>query len=270
VFNASKQQQENQVDTNIKLHLGQYRKYLLEKQNLIIVSGKFPEVKISKDLYEQRYNIKPLPENSELILNRIMGACALVASTLAEKESFGWSITLKDSPLGFFCAVEPEGMICGKADSATAEKNAIYVQRQKKDGPLTQSHYTPDTKDPVQAVAQYFKYSDQLKTRIELDDDCSGILVQAMPGGNIDMVTDMNKQHFLTEMRNTINAGKVKPLQEFLIFYECRCNDEMILNMITALPDKERQKLWENQKSLTIECPRCRREYILQRRDLLN
>ena len=66
-------------------------------------------------------------------------------------------------------------------------------------------------------------------------------------------------------LRRMVEGGLLKPVHEVVLFYECRCDDEMILEMITSLPTGQREELWGSETSLTIECPRCGREYTIQR-----
>ncbi|MBN2802425.1 MAG: Hsp33 family molecular chaperone HslO [Deltaproteobacteria bacterium] len=257
------------MDENITLHLGHYRKYLIESSNLIIVTGEFSKVDYSRKLYEQRFNIKTIEDADYL---KLMEAAALSAAVLADKESWGWTLSLKGKNTGFFCAVEPEGSICGRANPADEELSKIYLQRQKKNvnAPMMQSHYDPETSDPVKAIEQYFRQVEQTRTRIEVNDDYEGILLQelpdAEPGDYFSMVRD---ELFLT-VRKNLEDKNYKPLKEFLIFYDCRCNDEMILDMVDSFPESQKNELWDENGKLEMECPRCGRKYIIEKKDTLN
>ena len=253
------------MDPNITLHLGKYRRYLWEKPNLLVVLGDFPEVVVSKKLYEERHGISEVAGDERETLERIMAAACLAAVSLAQRESWGWTLTLPDSPHGFFCGVEPEGMICGTVKEAPRERGSVHLHRQKAGGPLMESHYAPDSEDPVAAVQRYFEQVEQIRTRMALDPDGSGVLVQALPEGDLDRVADLADQEMIGLCRQKAQDGEFTPLQEVLMFYECRCDDKMILDMITTLPDAAREELWGDEKELNIECPRCARKYVLTR-----
>ena len=248
-----------------KLNLGRYLRYLWEEPGLLIVLGEFAEVAVSKERYEERYKIRPAADAAARELEQLMGAAALAAVARAEREAWGWSVTLPGSDSGFFCGVEPEGMVCGRVRPANADKAAVYLQRQKADGPVVQSHYEPLSNDPVKAISRYFKQVEQIQTRIVLDDSCSGALVQALPDGDFSQVENLPDEKLLERFRQMAGEGEFKPIHEMVLFYECRCNDEMILEMITSLPDGQRSELWGSESSLTVECPRCGREYTIQR-----
>ncbi len=253
------------MDLNVTLHLGKYRRYLWEKPNLLVVLGDFPEVVVSKKLYEERHGISEVAGDERETLERIMAAACLAAVSLAQRESWGWTLTLPDSPHGFFCGVEPEGMICGTVKEAPRERGSVHLHRQKADGPFMESHYAPESEDPVAAVLRYFEQVEQIRTRMALDPDGSGVLVQALPEGDFGRVADLADREMISLCRQKAQDGEFKPLQEVLMFYECRCDDKMILDMITTLPDAAREELWGDEKELNIECPRCARKYVLTR-----
>jgi redox-regulated HSP33 family molecular chaperone len=110
----------------------------------------------------------------------------------------------------------------------------------------------------------------QIPTRIELDAEHNGVLMQILPDGRPDSFFGLSHEAFLTRTRDLRDAGKLKPLSEFLVFYECRCDEAMILDMITALPKNQRKELWGDENELTIECPRCGREYVLHKKNTLH
>lgn len=247
------------------LHLGKYFRYLWEEKDLLIVAGQFSEVAVSRQLYEEQYPLADRPDKSDRVLVPLMGAAALAAVSLADRESWGWTITFENDPLGYFVGVEPEGMICGSARAAESGKCGAYVQRQQPKGKMTQSYFEPVSSDPVAAVERYFEQTVQVKTRIAVTDDTSGVLVQALPGGRFEAVDDLDSPALIAMCREMIAAEKLKPVGEVLIFYDCRCNDEMILDMITSLPEAQRREVWGEETRLNVECPRCGRAYEIQR-----
>ncbi len=253
---------------NIPLHLGKYYRYLFEEANLLVVIGTFEEVLTSKKLYEERYRVPPIEKEVNEALERLMASAALAAVSLSERESWGITVTLSGSPHGFFCGVEPEGMICATARPAEPERNAAYVQRQKGEEPMTQSYYPPDTDDMRAAVEAYFSQSVQVETRIALGSNHRGVLVQALPGGRFEEVAELPDDKLLELLTQMASRGELKPVGEVVIFYECRCSDDMILEMITKLPAERQREIWGDERSITAECPRCGREYTVERRNL--
>lgn len=250
---------------NIPLHLGKYYRYLFKEAKLLVVIGYFEEVLTSKALYEERYGVPPLEGERGRTLDRIMAAAALSAVSLSERESWGWSLTLPGSEDGFFCGVEPEGMVCGTARAAHPDKNAAYVQRQKGDAPMTQSYYEPNTDDPVTAVEAYFTQSVQIETRIALGENHIGVLVQCMPEGRFDEVAGLEDEKLIAMLTQMAERGELEPVGEVVMFYECRCSDDLILGTVTGLPKERQKELWGDDTEITAECPRCGRAFTVQR-----
>ncbi len=248
-----------------ELHLGKYHRYLWPNRGLLVVLGEFPEILVSKQLYEQRHHIPPVTGPSGKTLERVLATAALAAVSLADRESWGWTLTMPDSPLGCFCGVEPEGMICGRTRPADPNRTAVYVQRQKGQAPLTQSHYQIETDDVVEAMETYFDRAQQTWTRIALDHTGSGALIQAMPDADIGELDLIDRSELLDRCRSIEAAGQLESLDEVVLFYECRCDDKMILDMLTSLPAPQREELWGGESSLEIECPRCGRQYVIRR-----
>jgi len=249
----------------IPLHLGKYYRRLFEELGLLVVIGDFPEVLVSKNLYEEKHKITRIKGEQARTFEKIMASTLLAAISLSERESWGWTISLPGSSDGIFCGVEPEGMICGRVKASEKETNMIYLQRKKDELPLMQSSYEPNTDDPALAIQRYFEQVEQIKTRIAIKENGSGVLVQSLPGGRFEEIENLTNDE-LIELFETKNInGLLKDVGEVVVFYECRCNDEMILKMITSLEQDQQNDIWGNEKHLNIECPRCGREYTINR-----
>lgn len=250
----------------IKLHLAKYRKYLYKPQNLLIVFGDIEEILISQKLYEERHGIASQNTDEQ---NRLLNACALSAASLSDRESWGWTLTLPTSKDGFFVGIEPEGMICTQKKSADSNMAKAYLQRQKNDGPLMQSHYEPSETCPVKTIQQYFEQVVQTQTRIATRNGF-GVLVQALPDANFDSVANLTDDALIDFVIEKRDGKKLTPLVEFLIFYECRCDEKMIYEMIDNFSDDQQKELFENDTNVEVECPRCGRKYQIKKNNSLN
>jgi hypothetical protein len=249
-------------------NLAKYKRYLIEDTNLLVVRGSIAPVITGMGDYNSRHGIAPSPEDLRALIQELLAATALSAVSLAARESWGWSLTFKGMNIGFFIGVEPEGMICLRILEAETEKASAMVQRQKAGLPMTQSHITPQTRSPRETVEQYFSEVDQTRTRLEIREDGDGILVHALPGGNFDAVKDISSDQLFMHLDNAIGAGGVKALDEVLLFYECRCSDDVIIRMIENMAERDRKDLFGDLKHVEIECPRCGRKYTMARTDI--
>ncbi|MBN2718273.1 MAG: Hsp33 family molecular chaperone HslO [Deltaproteobacteria bacterium] len=248
------------------LHLAKYIKYMDDTRNVMVVIGNIEEVLISQYLYEQRHGISATDSSTQ---HRLMNACALAATSLSDRESWGWTLTLPGEDVGYFVGMEPEGMLCTRAKPADPLTKKVYLQRQKNDGPLMQSHFEPDTDCPVKTVEQYFNQVVQTETRVAVADK-TGVLVQALPDAHFSGIAQMGNEELISLYTSKAQKGELKQLFEFLVFYECRCDEEMIYTMLDKLPRDQKEELFTGQNTIEIECPRCGRNYTASRKDLMN
>jgi hypothetical protein len=248
-------------------NLAKYKRYLIEDTNLMVVRGSIAPVIAGMSEYNARHRIAPPDAELNATIQELLAATALSAVSLAERESWGWSLTFKKMNVGFFVGVEPEGMICMRVLDAQSRKASVMVQKQKAGLPMTQSHLSPRTQRPRDMVEQYFSEVDQTRTRLEVTDDGDGILVHALPGGNFDAVRDLGPDELFRYLDSAIDAGRVKVLNEVLLFYECRCSEDMIIKMIDTMSGSDRKDIFGDLQHVEIECPRCGRKYSVARVD---
>jgi hypothetical protein len=244
-------------------HLAKYSRFLLEKTNLLIVRGGIEPVLSGMRAYNERHNIATSDVKPDVPVRELLAAAAVSAVSLADRESWGWSLTFKGSKVGYFVGVEPEGMICLRAVDAGGERASVIVQRQKAGLPLTQSFLKPRNANPRNIAEQYFSEVVQIKTRAAIREDGEGILVQALPGGDFDFVQDLNPEELFSFADSSIDRMNAKNVGEVLLFYECRCSEAMISRMIQNMKEADRRDLFRDSNQIEIECPRCGRKYLL-------
>jgi hypothetical protein len=251
---------------NADLLVAPYRRCLWEDAGLLVVAGDFARALLSRDAYNARHRISPPDPSNAATLDRALAATGLAALSLAERESWGWSMSFADESAGLFCAVEPEGMICGRVLDSEPAGRLIALQRQKPGEPIVESRFEPVGGDSVRAVELYFEMSVQTPTRIAVDAAGPGALVQIIPGGDFARVDTIDDGALLSLVEQLSAEGALKVLDEVLLFYECRCNDQMVIEMMCALPDEQQREIWADSSELEIECPRCGREFVVTRR----
>jgi hypothetical protein len=249
-------------------NLAKYKRYLIEEAHLLVVRGCIAPVISGMSAYNLRYRIAPPHEELNSLLHELLAATALAAVSLAERESWGWSLTLRGMNVGFFVGVEPEGMVCARVREAEATKASAMIQRQKAGLPMTQSHIRPRTATPSVMVEQYFAEVDQTRTRLEVKENGDSILVHALPDGNFDAAKDLSTDGLFEYLDSAIEEGRVKELGEVLLFYECRCSEEMISRMITNMSGPDQRDVFGSLPHVEIECPRCGRKYSVARADI--
>ncbi len=250
---------------NSNMHLAHYYRYHWEEPDLIVVTGEATQIWEGYHAYCKRYGIQ-LPEKDKTeMLMRMFAAAGLAAVSLPEPEYWGWSLTFPGLSTGLFCGVEPNGMICGSVRKSDPTRNLVAVQRQAKDSPATQSHFSLFTHDPIEAVERYFAESEQTLIRIAVDDKGKGALLRPLPNGRFDEIDGLTDSELISRCFSLAEEGKITLLEEMLLFYECPCDMQMITKMIRSIPEEEQKELWGNLNQLEVSCPRCSRKYLVER-----
>jgi redox-regulated HSP33 family molecular chaperone len=240
-------------------------RHLWTERNLLVVTADLRHLLAGKRDYDARHGISPDAAADGWALDRLMAAAALAAVSLAERESWGWTLTAAGAAHGLFCAVEPEGLICGTARAADPDRAVAHVQRKKGDGPVVESRFTPSSDDPAASVQRYFLEAEQIDTRLAVAENGAGALVQALPDGALAELASLGDEDFQAELRAVIATDRAQHLDDVVVFYECRCDDILITKMIAGLPDQSRRELWGDLEEICVTCPRCGREFTISR-----
>jgi len=246
--------------------LGFCARHLWLERNLLVVTGDLGALIAGKRAYDARHGISVDTTADGRALDRLMAAAALAAVSLAERESWGWTMTAAGAGHGLFCAAEPEGLICGTSRVAEPDRSIAYLQRKKGGGPLVESRFVPVSGDPAASVQRYFEQVEQIETRLAVSESFLGALVQAMPGGALSELAAMGDEELLTELHAVAaSESRARHLDDVVVFYECRCDETVIRKMLEGLPDASRRELWADQDELRVTCPRCGREFAIPR-----
>ena len=243
-------------------------KWLWESRDVLVITGTFTQLLQEHEAYQEQHGI-PAEQQPKAAadLDRLLIGVALAHSVAQEGESLGWSLKLPGSGFGLFAATEPEGMTCGRVirTGSPAKTPVVVVQTARAYSPTTQSSVTPSSGDPVQGIEDYFSDARQTATRILIDDRTQrGLLLQALPGGRFADLELMTADEVFAAVDAALEAGEMTRLNETVMFYACRCNDEMILNVFTSLPAAQRAELTDKTGGVQIECPRCGRRYNIK------
>lgn len=156
-------------------------------------------------------------------------------------------------------------MICCRVKPAAPENKVVIVQRQKTAQLPVQSHLEPRDSEPLTPVRLYFEIVEQVDTRVEVQDGGRSVLVQSLPGGRFEEVESLGGDTLIELVYQMANRGELKDMGEVLLFYECRCHEEMIREMILKLPEASQAEVWQGTERIEVECPRCGRDYLIQK-----
>jgi len=218
--------------------LSHYSRYLWQGPELVVIAGDAARLWQGCEDYGRQHAIAPGGPDGRAALRRLLAAAALAAVSLPERESWGWTLALPGTTLGLFCAMEPEGMACACLRQSAPGADTAVVQRQKEKSPLTQSTFTLTDADPLRAVEGYFASAAQMLVRLAVLDDGRGAFVQPLPGHGFGPLDGLGDSELVEQCFSLHERDRVKLLDEVVLFYGCRCSDEMIINMFREFASK--------------------------------
>ena len=245
-----------------------------------------------------------LTEAQQHEVDDLIVAATLAAESQVERESWGWTIRIPLKPWGIFCATEPEGAVCARfsqlAEEASQDPVGLFaVQRIAPNSPMRQTSLIPRDVSTHLLVEQYFDESEQLPARIAIGSK-EALMALSMPNAEWDIVKGLSETDLfslfhellrenevkeekidetLSDKAREIKAkfaqakgepigsmiGDLKLMHEAVFYYGCRCDIHQIRQMIEHLPQSHQEELWQDSKSIEVQCPRCGRTHILTR-----
>lgn len=239
-------------------------------------------------------------------IDDLMISATLASESQVARDMWGWTIRIPMKPWGLFCGVEPEGMVCARftalpPQAADDPVGSFAIQRVSEDAPVRQTSLIPSDTSARYLVEQYFDESEQLPARIAISEH-EALMALSMPDADWDVVKTLDgaqllslfhelcretpatdetsapdttplsdsaqrlREQFRAAHATTGMTGDLKVMHEAVFFYGCRCSHERISQMIDHLPEAQKKELWGDSKHLEIQCPRCGRDYILDKK----
>lgn len=255
----------NSIDSR---YLAHYERWLWDERNVVLVTGEAAPILRGRAAYHRELDIPlPLSPDVERAVGRMLAAAGLAAVLLARRESWGWTLTLAGQPVGLFCGIEPDGRLCAVVRDADPKRATAVLQRQRQGGPLVQSHISVTHADPVSVVEHYYEQVVQTPTRLIVDEGGRALLVQALPDGSLGELASAAGDTLFDLVDAAKKRGVLQRLDEVLLFYACRCSEELVLDTLLSLPADQRRELWSDDPVIEVECPRCARRYHIRRAD---
>lgn len=187
----------------------------------------------------------------------------------------------------------------GKTDDVEAslfgEEATLQVVRTVKGAIRNSGTVSSVLQDVVNDLSYYYSISEQIETEMTImigfDADpnhpvqvCRGLLLQALPGCDLEVFQSFRENLHLQEARNLLAHDQVEAdshLENLLTqiaggqklglqlqerpqpYFECTCNREKIEAVALTLPESERADIRAQQEGMVLHCQFCRNRYQL-------
>ena len=193
--------------------LALYRRFLWEDKNILIIyTAGLAKLRSSQTFYNAAHDISETAFSAEAQhgLADLIVSATLATESQVLRDAWGWTMRLPFKDWGIFCAVEPDGRVCGHIkplppQAARDVVGALAVQRINENSPLRQSTLIPRDEQPHLLVEQYFDESEQLPARIAISHD-DAVMFLSMPGAHWDAVNALNEEALLDLARSLLNG----------------------------------------------------------------
>ena len=156
----------------------------------------------------------------------------------------------------------------------------------QQDGQRYQGVTSIDGQGLAAALENYFRQSEQLRTRFWLAADgerAVGMLIQELPGGvadddartRIEMLADtLTDKELLslpaeTLLRRLFHEEPLRLFEPEPVAFRCSCSREKIGETLRALGRKDIEALLAEQGSVQVDCDFCNRHYTFDRVDIV-
>lgn len=213
-------------------------------------------------------SISHYTQKQSAAFDELMVGAMLAAASQVERDYWGWTLRLPFADWGLFCAVDPEGMVCGKISPLSKEQadvlGKVSVQRQLAEGPLRQSNLIPDSESAILTLEQYFTESEQLPARFAIQ-DLQAVMFLSMPDAAWGDLAEVSQSILLAQFHEALATDKLEKAYEYVFFYDCRCSEKQMRTILGTLPVEEQDYVWGEDGAVQIECPRCSKRYHLVR-----
>ncbi|MCL2325268.1 MAG: Hsp33 family molecular chaperone HslO [Proteobacteria bacterium] len=192
--------------------LALYRRFLWEDNHILVIyTAGLAKLRASQALYNAAYDISEAFFSAEAQrgLEDLIVAATLATESQVLRDAWGWTVRLPFKDWGIFCAVEPDGRVCGRLKPLSPQAaddvvGALAVQRMNEKSPLRQSTLIPRDEQPHLLVEQYFDESEQLPARIAISHD-DAVMFLSMPDAHWDAVNALNEDALLDLARTLLS-----------------------------------------------------------------
>lgn len=203
-------------------------------------------------------------------------ACLAVHLTVRPSaESHAWTAHfVSSSPFSVFVTGEltqledarrAEGYITGNIITENirhTDVNSLHAQRSAPDGTVYRSYIQSESAEAGAILERFYQQSEQLPLRIFLPRDSDkAFAFAALPDFDEAWFSSTALEGFIPDT-NAIHLRSC----EFRFF--CDCSPDKLMPFFNTLSDEELEELYGEDRELIISCPRCGRNFAVEKKDL--
>jgi molecular chaperone Hsp33 len=210
------------------------------------------------------HGLRPDPLHDR-IFKEALGAFVLHCASRPRNEIIAWTINFQDPLLNLFLVADnEEGTVAGRIFTEhvkQGEHNLFFSEVVRGKRPLRRSAVDFEGSDSFKAVESYYARSEQRPARYFQVNGEEFAMLAAHP--------DYDRDWFQTIDPDGVRALKdqeiVSPLEKRHYRWQCGCNQQRILQILSTPMREEPEELFGEEESIRVECPRCAARYTITR-----
>ncbi|MFK7851608.1 MAG: Hsp33 family molecular chaperone HslO [Akkermansiaceae bacterium] len=233
-------------------------------RNCLMLRGQFTGIYTDYYLHLADHSIR-YPEGLDQMLKDALAVLTLHLTARPWNETIAWTANLRAPRINLFVTGSSnEANITGRIfteDIREPDRNFFYAQATVSGSqePRT-STLEVDGTDPIHWISQYYDQSEQRPARAFRLPDENFVLIAAQPDADLEWLASLTDQDVerISETEET-NLLETRPIR-----FHCGCNVEKILPILGGWREKP-EKLFQDAKEISVQCPRCAASYLITR-----
>lgn len=232
------------------------RTYFARGRNALVARAEFSQLYAALYLHLMDCGIR-LEKKPDQLLRDALAAVTLHCASRPRGETVAWTVNFQ-SPLAnvFVSGDNKLGTVVGNVFTENvkqAEKNLFYADVVSEGRPPRRSVVEFSGGDFPGAVEEYYRQSEQRPARIFAFDEEDFVLVAAQPDCDLAWLGALTEDSIRTLDRE-VELGL---LEQRRYRFECGCNHRRILEMLAPVMRRQPDELFQNEETLSVQCPRC-------------
>lgn len=207
------------------------------------------------------------PENLDTTLKDLLAVLTLHLTARPWAETIAWTANLRAPRVNFFATgSSTHEYIVGRLfteDVREPDRNFLYSQTTSVGNGPRNSTIEVATTDPLEWIKHFYDQSEQRPGRAFRLPDDQYVLIAAQPDFDEEWLTNLTAE----DVAKITEVEKTKTLETRKFQFACGCSLERILPTLSAWKDKP-EELFGDDATLSLQCPRCAKKYLIARGDL--
>lgn len=244
------------------------RSYFVRGRNALLARADFGPLYIDYYLHLADQNLRYADEH-DTMLKDALAAMTLHLASKPQDEGAAWTLNFHQPNVNLFVTGKSRpGTVTGRVfteDVRDFGKNILISQTTRPDHAPLQSMVEFATHDIFPSVEQFYEQSEQRPMRLFRYDDEDIVMISAQPDCDLDWLAALT----LEDVRSLDMKEMLSLLEQRQYVLHCGCSVERLYPIISKLSEDDLEYLFNQDDSITLQCPRCAARYVTPRAHFL-